>query len=63
MIERPPEQLFSKVVDFWTDTGFTVSVNNPQAGIIETDWAENRAQDSGKLAAPGARVGAGDRVG
>lgn len=44
VIERPPEQLFSKVVDFWTDTGFTVSVNNPQAGIIETDWAENRAK-------------------
>lgn len=44
VIERPPEQLFPKVVDFWTDTGFTVSVNNPQAGIIETDWAENRAK-------------------
>ncbi|ARP77523.1 MULTISPECIES: outer membrane protein assembly factor BamC [Bordetella] len=44
VVDRPPEQLFPKVVDFWTDTGFTVSTNNPQAGIIETDWAENRAK-------------------
>src|SRR5690606_15563965 len=24
--------------------GFTVSTNNPKAGLIETDWAENRAK-------------------
>ncbi|WP_459615021.1 outer membrane protein assembly factor BamC [Bordetella sp. 2513F-2] len=44
VVERPPEEVFPKIVDFWTDTGFTVAVNTPQAGLIETAWAENRAK-------------------
>ncbi|ARP95018.1 outer membrane protein assembly factor BamC [Bordetella genomosp. 13] len=44
VVERPPEEVFPKVVDFWTDTGFSVAVNSPQAGLIETNWAENRAK-------------------
>ena len=44
VVQRPPEQVFPKVVDFWTDTGFTVKTNSPQAGLVETDWAENRAK-------------------
>ncbi|WP_407847262.1 outer membrane protein assembly factor BamC [Bordetella petrii] len=44
VVQRPPEEVFPKVVDFWTETGFTVSTNSPQAGLIETDWAENRAK-------------------
>jgi len=44
VVERPPEEIFPKVVDFWTDTGFSVNLNNPQAGLIETNWAENRAK-------------------
>lgn len=43
VVDRPPEQLFPRVVDFWTDTGFSVEVNDPKAGLIETAWAENRA--------------------
>jgi len=44
VVDRAPEQVFPKVVDFWTDTGFSVNTNNPQAGLIETNWAENRAK-------------------
>ncbi|MCD0505350.1 outer membrane protein assembly factor BamC [Bordetella petrii] len=44
VVERPPEEVFPKVVDFWTDTGFSVSTNNPKAGLVETNWAENRAK-------------------
>lgn len=44
VINMPPEQVFPRIVDFWTETGFTVAVNNPQAGLIETNWAENRAK-------------------
>lgn len=44
VVDRPPEEVFPKVVDFWTDTGFSVNINNPQAGLIETNWAENRAK-------------------
>lgn len=44
VVDRPPEQVFPRLVDFWTETGFTVATNNPGAGLIETDWAENRAK-------------------
>ncbi|CAM4294410.1 outer membrane protein assembly factor BamC [Bordetella muralis] len=44
VVDLPPEQVFPKVVDFWTDTGFTIANNNPKAGLIDTNWAENRAK-------------------
>jgi outer membrane protein assembly factor BamC len=44
VVERPPEQIFPRLIDFWTENGFTVATNNPGAGLIETDWAENRAK-------------------
>ncbi|ANN78986.1 outer membrane protein assembly factor BamC [Bordetella flabilis] len=44
VVDLPPDQIFSKVVDFWTNNGFTIRTNNPAAGLIETDWAENRAK-------------------
>ncbi len=43
VIDRPPEELFPRVVDFWTETGFSLEQNSPKAGLIETNWAENRA--------------------
>ena len=44
VVDRPPEDVFPRLVDFWTENGFTVASNNPAAGLIETDWAENRAK-------------------
>jgi outer membrane protein assembly factor BamC len=32
------------VKDFWQESGFIVNVEAPESGIMETDWAENRAQ-------------------
>jgi outer membrane protein assembly factor BamC len=32
------------VRDFWLDNGFLIAVDNPTTGILETDWAENRAK-------------------
>ncbi len=32
------------IKDFWQETGFLVNVEIPQAGVMETDWAENRAK-------------------
>ena len=29
---------------FWTDIGFVLAVEQPTLGIMETDWAENRAE-------------------
>ena len=44
VVDHPPEQVFPKLVDFWTGQGFTLDTNNPQAGLLQTDWAENRAK-------------------
>lgn len=38
-----PEQAWSVVRQFWSDAGFVVAVEQPTIGVIETDWAENRA--------------------
>jgi outer membrane protein assembly factor BamC len=32
------------VKDFWQEIGFIVNVEVPEAGVMETDWAENRAK-------------------
>jgi outer membrane protein assembly factor BamC len=40
----PPEKLWPTVKEFWQEIGFIVNVELPEAGVIETDWAENRAK-------------------
>jgi hypothetical protein len=42
-VDRPPKGL-ALVRDFWLDNGFLIAVDNPTTGILETDWAENRAK-------------------
>ncbi len=39
-----PEQLWPQVRAFWTERGFNLSVDDPQNGVMETEWAENRAK-------------------
>jgi outer membrane protein assembly factor BamC len=41
---RSPEQLWPQVREFWLNAGFTLEVDNAQAGLLETNWAENRAK-------------------
>jgi len=40
----PPEKLWSLVKDFWQENGFLIKLDRPEAGVMETDWAENRAK-------------------
>lgn len=40
---RPAAALYEETLDFWRGMGFTINTENGAAGIIETDWAENRA--------------------
>lgn len=42
--EDKAENVWAKVKAFWQESGFTILTDNPRAGLIETDWAENRAQ-------------------
>jgi outer membrane protein assembly factor BamC len=44
VIKGDPEKLWPAVKDFWQEIGFIVNVEMPEAGVMETDWAENRAR-------------------
>jgi len=44
VVDRPPEQLWAALKDFWQENGFNLTVEQQDIGIIETDWAENRAK-------------------
>ncbi|CAG1018919.1 hypothetical protein BURC_03751 [Burkholderiaceae bacterium] len=39
-----PEQLWPQLQAFWKERGFNLVVEQPEAGVMETDWAENRAK-------------------
>lgn len=41
---RSPETIYPVVRQFWQDLGFMLREDLPQAGVMETDWAENRAK-------------------
>ncbi len=44
VIKGDPQKLWPAVKDFWQEIGFIVNVEMPEAGVMETDWAENRAR-------------------
>lgn len=44
VVAAPPDKLWDTVKDFWQETGFLINVERPDAGVMETDWAENRAK-------------------
>lgn len=44
VIDRPVDKIFPRIVDFWGEQGFTIQSQDPRAGLIQTDWAENRAK-------------------
>jgi outer membrane protein assembly factor BamC len=39
---EPPEKLWPVVKDFWQESGFLIKMENPEAGVMETDWNETR---------------------
>ena len=44
VVNRTPEVLWPQIRDFWQDNGFLINIDSPDTGIMETDWAENRAK-------------------
>ena len=44
VVKQSPEKLWPQIKDFWQDNGFLIDIDNQQAGVMETDWAENRAK-------------------
>jgi outer membrane protein assembly factor BamC len=50
VVEGAPDTLWPTVKTFWQELGFLINVEVPEAGVMETDWAENRARiDDGIL--------------
>lgn len=44
VVDLPADKVFSMAADFWTESGFTLDVTDPKAGLLVTNWAENRAK-------------------
>lgn len=44
VVNRPADQLWGPVRDFWQENGFLLTLDDRKLGIMETDWAENRAK-------------------
>jgi len=50
VVKGTPDHVWQTVKDFWQEAGFVVNVENPGVGVMETDWAENRARvDAGVI--------------
>jgi len=44
VINRTADSVWEPLREFWKDNGFILSLDQPELGIMETDWAENRAK-------------------
>ncbi|MEO8485784.1 MAG: outer membrane protein assembly factor BamC [Betaproteobacteria bacterium] len=44
VVKATPEQAWSLTRQFWNETGFVLATEQPALGVMETDWAENRAE-------------------
>jgi len=44
VVNLPAEKVWDRVREFWTSNGFVLATDAAELGIMETDWAENRAK-------------------
>ena len=47
--DETPEQLWPVLKDFWQANGFLIKLDQPQLGIMQTDWAEDRSKLPGSM--------------
>ena len=43
-VKSTPEQAWNIARQFWLESGFVLATELPTYGVLETDWAENRAE-------------------
>ncbi len=43
-VPLPPERLWPQLRSFWQERGFTLASDSSETGVMETEWAENRAK-------------------
>ena len=44
VVNRPADKVWDSLREFWTSNGFVLTTDAADLGILETDWAENRAK-------------------
>jgi outer membrane protein assembly factor BamC len=44
VVGRSADTLWAPLRDFWQENGFLLTIDQQNLGILETDWAENRAK-------------------
>lgn len=44
VVEQPPEQVFAVVREFWQQNGFQIATEDKDAGVIETEWTQDRTR-------------------
>ena len=44
VVKTTPDQAWNICRQFWGENGFVLAIEQPNLGIMETDWAENRAE-------------------
>ena len=44
VVNRPADKLYGPIRDFWLESGFLLALDQENLGIMETDFAENRAK-------------------
>lgn len=44
VLQIPAKDVWPVVKDFWQELGFIITLESPETGVMETDWAENRAK-------------------
>ncbi len=44
VIQDTPDHMWPALKEFWQESGFVLKRETPEAGIMETDWAENRSK-------------------
>jgi outer membrane protein assembly factor BamC len=44
VVQEPPDRVWPAVKAFWQELGFVLKTEVPEAGVMETDWAESRSR-------------------
>ena len=44
VVNGEPDAVWNVIKEFWQELGFVISVDLPEAGVMETDYAESRAK-------------------
>lgn len=44
VVNQPADLIYPRIIEFWNEQGFTIQSDDPRAGVVSTDWAENRSK-------------------